>query len=158
MQILLTKEAAEAIRACSDFPIDDMTISANARRVRWNELMSETKGKIDVAAAHRFLGDHYDTYDKREQPNERTLCGHIDLSPRGSEPWQPKYGPCGAVQNKAADAKMITAMTFTAAMGHACGLNFKAAQHLKEHPEFAWEKSVLKDLDAYPWTTFEATR
>ncbi|HLJ50746.1 MAG TPA: C45 family peptidase [Bryobacteraceae bacterium] len=142
----------------SDYPIDDMTISANARRVRWNELMSETKGKIDVAAAHRFMGDHYDTFDKKEQPNERTLCGHIDLSPRGSQPWQPKYGPCGAVQNKAADAKMITAMTFTAAMGHACGLNFKAAQHLKEHPEFEWEKSVLKDLDAYPWTTFEAAR
>ena len=141
-----------------DFPVTDMGISANARRVRWTALMAENKGKIDVEAAHRFLADHYDTFDKKEQANERTLCGHIDLSPRGSQPWQPKYGPCGAVQNKAADAAMIAGMSFTAAMGHACGISFHAAQHLKEHPEFDWEKSVLRDLNAYPWTTFTASR
>jgi hypothetical protein len=141
-----------------DFPVHDAGISANARRVRWTTLMAENKGRIDVAAAHRFLADHYDTFDKKQSPDERTLCGHIDLSVRGSEPWQPKYGPCGAVQNKAADSAMITAMSFTAAMGHSCGLNFKAAEHLKKHPEFKWESSVLRDLDSYPWTTFQSTR
>ena len=78
-------------------------ISANARHVRWDQLMAENKGKIDVAAAQRFLADHYDTFDKKIEPDERTLCGHIDLSPRGSKPWQPEYGPAGAVQNKAAN-------------------------------------------------------
>jgi hypothetical protein len=139
-----------------DYPISDMGISANARHVRWNALMAEYKGKIDLDAAHRFLSDHYDTYDKKQEPDERTLCGHIDLSPRGSKPWQPKYGPCGTVQNKAADSKLIAAMSFTAAMGHACGLNFKAADHLKKHPEFRWEQSVLRDLNAGGWTTFRA--
>jgi len=42
-------------------------------------------------------------------------------------------------------------------MGHACGTNFKAADHLKTYPEFNWEKPLLRDLDAYPWTEFQAT-
>ena len=50
----------------------------------------------------------------------------------------------------------IRAMSFSAAMGHACGLNFKAADHLKKHPEFRWEQSVLRDLNAGGWTTFRA--
>jgi hypothetical protein len=32
------------------------------------------------------------------------------------------------VQNKAADAAMLTQMSFTAAMGHADGIDFKAAE------------------------------
>ena len=136
------------------FPLSDLSVSANARHVRWEQLMAENKGKIDVAAAQRFMADHYDTYLKKESPDERTLCGHIDLSTRGSEPWQPPFGPAGTVQNKAADTAMIAQMSFTAAMGHADGLDFKAAIHLKEHPEFAWEAGVLRDLDSHAWTMF----
>jgi hypothetical protein len=62
----------------SDYPVADMSISANARHVRWDQLMQENKGKIDVAAA----------------------------------------------------------------------------KHLKQHPQFAWQKSVLRDLDSRPWTVF----
>ena len=104
------------------------------------------------------MADHYDTFLRKDTPSERTLCGHIDLSTRGSSPWQPAFGPAGTVQNKAADARMIAQMSFTAAMGHADGIDFKAARHLKEHPEFAWEKSVLRDLDSRPWTTFQVAR
>ncbi len=140
----------------TDYSPTDFGSSANARHVRWKELMAEYKGKIDLDAAHRFLADHYDTYDNRIEPDERTLCGHIELSERGSKPWQPKYGACGTAQNKAADSKMIAAMSFSAAMGHACGLNFKAAEHLKKHPEFKYEQSVLRDLNSGAWTTFRA--
>jgi Phospholipase B len=148
-------ENPELIRdEASGFPVNDMSISANARHVRWEQLMLEYKGQIDVAAAQKFLADHYDTYSHQTAPSERTLCGHIDLSARGSSPWQPPFGPAGTVQNKAADATMVSQMSFTAAMGHAGGIDFKAAAHLKEHPEFAWEKGVLRDLDSHPWTTF----
>lgn len=142
----------------SDYPVADMSISANARHVRWDQLMQANKGVIDVAAAQQFLADHYDTYSHQIAPSERTLCGHIDLSTRGSRPWQPAYGPAGTVQNKAADATMIAQMSFTAAMGHADGIDFKAATHLEEHPQFDWEKSVLRDLDSHPWTTFRAAQ
>jgi hypothetical protein len=139
----------------SDYPVADMSISANARHVRWEQLMAENKGRIDVPAAQKFMADHYDTFLHQDAPSERTLCGHIDLSTRGSSPWQPAFGPAGTVQNKAADAAMLAQMSFTAAMGHADGIDFKAAQHLKEHPQFDWEKSVLRDLDSHAWTTFQ---
>jgi hypothetical protein len=141
-----------------DFPVSDLSVSANARHVRWEQLMAENKGKIDVAAAERFMADHYDTFLHQNTPSERTLCGHIDLSTRGSKPWQPAFGPAGTVQNKAADAAMIAQMSFTAAMGHADGIDFKAAAHLKEHPEFEWEKGVLRDLDSHAWTTFRVAQ
>lgn len=150
---------AELIRdEVKGFPVDDLSVSANARHVRWDELMKENKGTIDVAEAQKFLADHYDTYTHTNAPSERTLCGHIDLSTRGSKPWQPAFGPAGTVQNKAADTALIAHMSFTAAMGHADGIDFKAASHLKEHPEFDWEKGVLRDLDSHPWTTFRAAQ
>ena len=144
------KLAAEETR----FPLADMGASANARHLRWNQLMAENKGSIDLEAAQRFLADHYDTYTGREEPSERTLCGHLDLSPRGSAPWQPPYGIAGAVQNKAVDSALAERMSFMAHAGHACGIDFKAAEHLQAHPEFSWEKPYLRDMKSYPWTTF----
>ncbi len=138
------------------FPVKDMGKSANARHARWEELMAENKGKIDVAMAEKFLADHYDTYDKKDEPSERTLCGHVDMSARGSEPWQPPYGIAGAVQNKVADATMARQMSFMAAAGHACGMDFNADEHLKLHPEYSWQKPFLHDMKAYPWATFSA--
>jgi hypothetical protein len=140
----------------TDFAVDDKSLSANARHIRWDQLMEEYKGKIDVQAAQRFLADHYDTYAKKEDPNERTLCGHVDLSPRGVPPWQPAYGPAGAVQNKVIDATLAGQMSFAAAAGHACGIDFKAAEHLQRHAEFAWQKEYLRDLTAHRWTTFKS--
>src|SRR5208282_3687273 len=55
----------------TEFDVKDMGQSANARRVRWEQLMAENKGKIDVAAGQRFLADHYDTYTKKEEADER---------------------------------------------------------------------------------------
>ena len=93
------------IREETDYDVKDKSQSAEARHARWEQLMAENKGKIDLAAAERFLADHYDAYEKKKDADERTLDGHIDLSPRGSQPWQPAFGTAGAVQNKATDAK-----------------------------------------------------
>jgi hypothetical protein len=146
---LLTKDE-------TDFDPKDLSRSANARRIRWEQLMAENKGRIDLAAAQRFESDHVDSYQKKVDPNERTLCGHIDLSPRGSQTWMGPYGIAGTVQNKAATASMIANMTLTAAGGHACGIDFKASDHLKAHPEFAWQKDLLRDMPSGKWTTFSA--
>ena len=146
------------IREETNFDPGDVSQSSVARHIRWDQLMAENKGKIDVAAAQRFLADHYDTYEKKEDADERSLDGHIDLSPRGSKGWMEPYGIAGAVQNKAADARMIAKMTFSAAAGHACGKGFKAAEHLNAHPEYDWQKPVQRDMNAYPWTSFSATK
>jgi len=142
----------------TEFDLNDPGQSPNARRVRWNQLMRENKGKIDVAAGQRFLADHLDTFENKIDPNERTLCGHIDLSARGSQPWQPPYGIAGAVQSKVTDAAMAEQMSLTSALGHACGIHFRAAEHLVRHPEFAWQKDNLRDMPSRPWTTFTSAR
>jgi len=144
------------IREETEFSPSDMGNSANARHARWDTLIEGNKGHIDTALARNFLGDHYDTFEKRDAPSERTLCGHVDLSSRGLGEWQPPYGPAGAVQNKVADAKMAEHLTYQARAGHACGLNFKAAEHLKQHPGFNWEKPLLRDMPSLPWTEMVA--
>jgi hypothetical protein len=139
------------------FPMNDPSVSANARRARWEQLMPEFKGKIGLEEAKRFMADHYDAFEKKpDSPSERTLCGHVDLSPRGMKPWQDEYGPAGAVQSKAADAQMIRAMEMEAAIGHACGLHFRAEEHLQKYPQYGWMKPLLRDLPAQPWTRFRA--
>lgn len=139
------------------FDTKDPSLSPNARRKRWEQLMAEFRGRIDAAAGQRFLADHYDAHAGTEDANERTLCGHIDLSPRGVKAWQPEFGAAGAVQNKVTTAKMAESFTLSAAIGHACGRHFRATDHLRRHPQFAWQKPYLKDLPAQPWTVFSAS-
>lgn len=146
----------ELIRDETDFDVNDASSSMNARHARWDQLMTQHKGKIDAAAAEKFESDHYDSFQKKEEANERTLCGHVETSPRGVKDWDwGPYHPGGTVQAKVADAGMAKDMTFVARAGHACGADFKAAEFLKQHPEYAWQKPVLTDMVAGPWTEFK---
>jgi hypothetical protein len=146
----------QLIRDETAFKADDAANSANARHARWLALMEENRGKIDVAAGQRFLADHYDAFAKKVQASERTLCGHIDLSPRGIVDWLEPYAPAGAVENKVTSAALAAKMSFTAALGHACGRDFHSASHLARYPEYAWYGRILHDMDARPWTEFQA--
>lgn len=134
------------------FATQDPSNSPNARHRRWEQLMAENKGKIDVHMAQQFLSDHVDSFTGKAEPNERTLCGHVEFCPRGMGTWQPPFGTAGAAQNKATDTAMAAKLEFVAAAGHACGTDFIAAKHLEQHPELAWEKPELRDMKAYPWT------
>jgi hypothetical protein len=138
------------------FPVNDMGVSANARRLRWEKLLDEWKGRIDVKAGQRFLGDTVDSYTGQTGANERTLCGRIDLSPRGVESWMAPYAIGGAVQNKVVDSRMAQQMSFTAAYGPQCGGPFHAARHLARHPDNRWAAPYLRDMRAQPWTVFHA--
>src|ERR1700675_3986167 len=147
----------------SGFDPQDMSSSMNARHARADELMKQAKGKIDVAVAEQFLADHVDSFERasshveKPQPNERTLCGHVDASSRGVKEWGwDPYNPGGAVQGKATDSKMAATTSFVARAGHPCGEDFLAADFLDHHPEPAWQKPRLRDMKAGPWTTFQA--
>jgi hypothetical protein len=154
----------------ANFPIDPVltaeettfdganpALSACARRTRFEQLVPALRGTIDVATAKRTMADHTDTFEGRQDaPSERTLCGHVELSPRGMKPWQEEFGPAGAVQAKVADAAMVGRMELEAAMGHPCGLDFNAAAHLTAHPQFDWQRPLLRDLPSRPWTVFAA--
>ncbi len=140
----------------TDFPIHDPETPDVIRHKRWDELMSQYKGKVDVDAGKKFETDHYDALTKEIDPNERTICGHVDKSSRGMKGWQNPYGPAGAVEAKVADAGMVQRMEFVAGAGHPCGLEFHAAEFLKEHKEFAWQGPLLRDLKANPWSVVSA--
>jgi hypothetical protein len=140
----------------TSYNVKDMSTSSNARHVRWDQLMAENKGQIDVAKAESFLGDHYDSYEKKIDPDERSLDGHIDLSPRGIKGWQKPYAPAGAVENKVSDSDMAKNLSFAAYAGHACGMDFKANAELKAHPEFDWQAPLLTDMNAGGWKVFAA--
>jgi hypothetical protein len=127
------------------------------RHVRWDQLMVEYKGRIDVKTAEKFETDHYDALTKEIDPNERTICGHVDKSGRGLKGWQPAYGPAGVAQAKVGDGAMAERMSFIAGMGHPCGVEFHAADHIKKHPEFAWQTPLLRDVKANPWTVVAAS-
>jgi len=140
----------------TDFPIDDPNTPNQVRHRRWDQLMTEYKGKIDVEAGKRFETDHYDVLTKEIDPNERTLCGHIDKSSRGLKGWQGPFAPAGTAEAKVSDSAMAEKLSFVAGSGHPCGVPFHAKQHLKEHPEFAWQSSLLEDLKANAWTVVSA--
>jgi Phospholipase B len=139
------------------FDPNNLETSPNARRVRWEQLLNESKGKLDVELAKQMLGDHFDSFQKKEEPNERTLCGHVDASPRGVAVWAwgPNY-PGGAVQGKASDSAMAQQLRFVARMGHPCGESFQAKPFLAAHPDYAWQEPYLHDMPAGPWTEFHA--
>ncbi len=131
--------------------------SPNARRARWEELLKENRGKIDVALAQKMLGDHVDSFQKKEEPNERVLCGHTDASARGVQIWSwGPYFPGGAVQGKATDSAMAGQMRLAARMGHPCGGDFLAKPFLEAHPEYNWQSPYLVDMKAGPWTEFRS--
>ena len=143
------------IKQETDFNPNDPSSSPNARHVRWNELMAQYKGKIDADLAGQFLADHFDTYTKKENPSERTLCGHVDVSRRGIPEWgYPPFNPGGAVNAKVADSALASRMSFVARAGRPCGQGFIAAPFLAKHSEFDWEKPALEDMPGNPWAGF----
>ncbi len=140
-----------------EFNPNDMTSSPNARRVRWEQLLNENKGKIDVSLAQQMLADHVDSFEKKTGADERTLCGHVDATSRGVSVWEwGAFYPGGAVQGKAADSAMAKDMRLIARLGHPCGDDFLAKPFLAAHPEFAWQEPYLRDLRAGPWTEFHS--
>ena len=133
------------------FPNDPNTPNL-CRKRRWEQLMSENKGRIDVATGQKFETDHYDVITHENDPNERTICGHIDKSSRGLPGWQGPFGPAGTAEAKVADSSMAEHMSFVAGMGHPCGVKFEAKSFLKQHPEYSWQEPLLEDLKANAWT------
>ncbi len=140
----------------TDFPANDPNTPNQVRHRRWDQLMAENKGHIDVELGKKFETDHYDVLTKEIDPNERTICGHVDRSSRGLKGWQGPYGPAGTAEAKVADSAMAERMSFIAGMGHPCGVEFHATDFLKQHKEYAWQSGLLEDVKANSWTTVSA--
>src|SRR5262249_2769545 len=113
------------------------------------------KGKIDVDAAKKFETDGFNAFAKKQEANERSLCGVVEFSSRGIKEWDwPAYFPGGTVQAKVMDAQMAEKMQMWGAYGHPCAPDFIAEDFLKQHKEFEWMRGLLQDMKTGEWTQF----
>ncbi len=145
------------IKAETDFDVKNKANSPNARRARWEQLMAQNKGRIDVEIGKQMESDAYDVIEKRQGPNDRSLCGVIDSVERGIPEWDwGKYFPAGTVQAKVADSSMASRMQLVAAMGHPCAPDFKAEPFLAAHPEYGWMRGLVRDMKTQPWAMFQS--
>ena len=145
------------VRKETAFDYIDTATSATARFVRWNQLINNFRGQIDIEVAKRFLADHFDTSQGREIPSRCTLCGHVDSDPRGipEVEWGPYY-PSGCFDGKVTSSSLALDGSTWAHWGKPCGQDFHAKQFLSEHPEYKWQAPQLDDIASYPWTHFTA--
>jgi hypothetical protein len=131
--------------------------SANFRKMRWEVLMKDYKGKIDIEAAKSFMGDHYDMKRNQERPGRFTLCGHLDEDEAGTGAmdWSGSFFAAGAVQAKATDGHLAESMQIWAIMGHPCGCSFNAKNFLEAHPGNEFQREYLIDMPGQEWMLTE---
>src|SRR5215469_13691146 len=147
----------EVLKLDTSFDPDNKATSPNARHIRWEELMSESKGRIDLTLAQVFLSDHKDSFTGKFGADVRSLCGHGDAMAEGDPQWDVRpFEPMGAVEGKVINTHLAETMSFEARIGHPCGINFDAAKFLAAHPEYSWQASVLTDMNSGPWTEFRS--
>jgi hypothetical protein len=136
------------------FDVAKKDSSANARKARWEHLVAENKGKIDLALGKRFETDDFDVILLKNEANERTLCGRVEVSPRGVPEWDwGPFFPRGTVQSKVIDGSLADQMAFWGQVGHH-GSDFIAESLLKEKKEYEWMRGLLKDMKCGPWSRF----
>jgi hypothetical protein len=118
--------------------------------------MEAQKGKIDLELAKSFENDEFDAFARTTGANERTLCGRVEISPRGVPEWDwtPFY-PGGTVQSKVTDGALAARMAFWGQVGHA-GSDFLVEPFLKEHKEYEWMRGLLKDMKCGQWGRFQS--
>lgn len=145
------------IKEETNFDVKDNSYSSNGRKLRFEKLLVDAKGAIDVDKGKLMEADHFDAVQNASLKNRCVICGHIDEDPHGAPEysWAPFY-PIGAVQGKVTTAALAKNMQFWAHMGHPCGESFIAADFFKKHPEYNWQSKYLHDMIAYPWTLFSA--
>lgn len=129
---------------CGGWSANDPSNFSGARKVRFQELMEERKGKIDAETAKLILADHYDTWLGRENPSSRTICGHYIYH----------EAPCGAMDGKVTTSDLASRMQFWAIWGAPCRTPFVAEEAIEENPQFLWLKGYLEDIPAGSWNLF----
>lgn len=143
----------------TSFDYNNFNSTAISRRIRAIEIMEKFYGEIDVDIAKKFQADHYDPSHEKYIRTANTLCGHVELDPRGLPEWgYGPYYPGGSICAEATDSELADKMKLWAKWGHGCDYDFIAKDFLKEHPEYNWMKPYLSDIISYPWTTFEAMK
>jgi hypothetical protein len=135
----------------------DTTTSPNTRRLRWEALTAQNKGKIDDSTGRAMESDNLNAMSGTREDTRCVLAGSVDTDPKGCPEWDwAPYYPGGAVQGKITTAALAKDFSFWAHMGNPSGKDFLATPFLAAHKEYDWMSPYLKDMKAYPWTLFKA--
>ncbi len=149
-------DADKLTREETKFHVNKKDSSPNARRARWEQLLSQNKGKIDLDLGKVFETDGLDVIAEKNDPNERTLCGRVEVSPRGVPEWDwGPYYPGGTIHSKVTTGSLADRLAFWGQVGHH-GSDFLADPFLKEHQQYEWMRGLLRDLKNGSWCRFEA--
>ncbi|MCD4783735.1 MAG: peptidase C45 [Candidatus Eremiobacteraeota bacterium] len=130
------------------------TNCVTARRLRWNALMAQYKGKIDAELSEQFEADQYEQALGMINPGGFVLMARMEITDIPEIPGADAPRPFGANEAKAIDATLAKNMSFRARMGHPDGSEFTWDEFLEENSKFAWQKPYLKNLVSNPWTLF----
>lgn len=145
------------VRTETIFDYSNQHASHTARYCRLESLINSNYGKLNIELGKMFLADHFDVSTNREGPSSNTVCGHIELDPRGWPEWGAgPYYPFGTTDGKVADSEMISRGQQWAHWGKPCGDSFLAKTYFSKHKEYIWQEKYLKDIVAYPWTLLSA--
>jgi hypothetical protein len=133
---------------------DNVLMSAG-RRVRFDQLLTESRGRLDAQSAARILADHSDMYLGTVTPTSRTICGHFDndngsLGSQGNGP----YYPFGSLDAKVTTGTLVKQGRFEGRWGRACGLPLNVDRFLEEHPQYEWLRGYMRDRPEQPFVTF----
>lgn len=144
------------VRQETAYDYDDPAVGCNLRLGRWEQLL-DGQQEIDVAFAQKVLADHYDLGQAEERGSRGTLCGHVESDPSGLAEWEwgPHY-PGGSLDGMVTTAELARQGKLWAHWGKPCGEPYLWREHLRDHPEYAWQAPLAQDLIAYPWTLFSA--
>lgn len=128
----------------------DMETSSGARNARWKQLLYETYyGKINIDNARLMISDHYDVTRNKIHKGSLTLCKHLETEPHSLKG---PYFPAGCTDGKVVDSQLAKEMRFYGRFGSSCGRVFRAKEHIRQHPEYNYMKSILEDFPRTEWT------
>lgn len=143
---------------CRPSGFNDIRSASGARRVRWEQMLNQHKGAIDVEVGKTMLADTFDPYLGYNNPNSRTICSHIDAEPSLNGEGVPPYQPFGSVDGKVASAADVEKMSLWGRMGRADGVAFDADEHFRQHPQWAWQKGYTASRPSQPYVYFDGTK
>jgi hypothetical protein len=133
----------------------DDILQSGSRRVRFEQLLEQHRGKIDAELAKAIIADHQDVYLNAEFPCGRTICGHFDNDDqRYAGGGQGPYYPWGSLDGKVTTAKLARDLSVQARWGRACGAPLDVKRFLGDHPQYRWLQGYMRDRPTRPWRTF----
>lgn len=132
----------------------DNILASGGRRVRFDQLMLEHKGKIDAELAEMILADHHDLYLKKNEPSGRTICGHFDLDSASFSGGHTPYYPWGSLDGKVSTSRLAQNMQLLGRWGRACGTPLVVEDFYASNPQYEWLRGYMRNRPQQPWTLF----